>query len=358
MKGKTNKLTRTVLAIGVLSMVLSACLCVGSTYAWFNHSLGSENTIMIGTFRTVATAGLSEARSVTHLSAADTIFSAGSYDVSVRGVGNTPGYALIFLEAATSDFRKDVYYTPQLNGGTGYTYRIVLHEPTAIRVTPVWGRMEGNAPLEEDEIIWYGRPPVVEQPEEEQTQSVAPDQTGGVTATPPTESAETVTPNDSTQTAPPTDSTPTTPPTDSTSPTNPADGAESVPAIENVTAIPPADSMQTATASGSAQSNSVTGGTETTPAMGGTQSNPATSGTQTSTTTGSTDGASAGTPSASSAEMAAPTTGGADGMPTAGGADRTPAAGGATGTPAAGGADSAPATGGADSAPTTGSDPE
>ena len=309
MRKNANKWVRLMFGASALSMVLSVCLCVGSTYAWFQDSLGSKNTITIGTFRTVATVGLSEARSVTHLSAADTIFPAGSYDLSVRGVGNTPGYALIFLEAATSDFRKDSYYTPQLNGGTGYTYRIVLHEPTAIRVTPVWGRMEGDAPLKEDKIIWYGRPPVVEQPEEEQTQSAAPDQTGGVTATPPTESAETATPNDSTQTAPPADGTQTTPPTDSTSPTNPADGAESAPAIENVTAIPPADSMQTATASGSAQST------------------PATSGTQTSTTTGSTDNVSASTSSAGSVEMADPTTGGADSMPTAGGTDSVPTTG-------------------------------
>lgn len=336
MRKNASQSIRGLLALSVLGMVLSVCLCVSSTYAWFNHSLGSENTITIGTFRTVATAGLSEARSVTYLSAVDTIFPAGSYDVSVRGVGNTPGYALIFLEAATSDFRKDVYYTPQLNGGTGYTYRIVLHEPTAIRVTPVWGRMEGDAPLEEDKIIWYGRPPVVEQPKEEQTQSAAPDQTGGVTATPPTESAETVTPNDSTQTAPPADGTQTTPPTDITSSTPPADGVDSALTTGGATATPPTDGTQTttdagnvdsapsagsedtATASSSAQSNSVTGSTETTPAMGGTQ---------TSTTTGSTDNASASTSSAGSAETAAPTTGGADSMPTAGGTDSVPTTG-------------------------------
>lgn len=351
MRRKTNKLTRTVLAAGVLSMVLSVCLCVGSTYAWFNHSLGSENTITIGTFRTIATAGLSEARSVTHLSAADTIFPAGSYDLSVRGVGNTPGYALIFLEAATSDFRKDVYYTPQLNGGTEYTYRIVLHEPTAIRVTPVWGRMEGDAPLEEDKIIWYGRPPVVEQPEE-QTQSDAPDKTGGVSATPPTESEETVTPNDSAQTAPSADGTQTTPTTDSTPSTTPTDsadtttggagdvpsvgGADSTPTTGGTQTVtdagngdrtPSAGSEDTATASSSTQSNSVIGNTETAPATGGTQSTPATNGTQTSTTTGSKDGASVGTPSASSVEMAAPITGSADSVPTAGGADSAPTSG-------------------------------
>lgn len=283
MKRKTNKLNRTALAAGVLSMVLSVCLCVGSTYAWFNHSLGSENTITIGTFGTVATVGLSEARSSTPLSSADTIFPAGSYDLSVRGVGNTPGYALIFLEAATSDFRKDTYYTPQLNNGTGYTYRIVLHEPTAIRVTPVWGRMEGDAPLKEDKIIWYGRPPIVEQPEEEQTQSAAAEQSGGVSATPSTESPETVTPNDSTQTALT---------TDSTSTTIPADGAN--------TTIGGTDS---------AQSNYVTGSTEAAPATGATQ---------TSTTTGSTDGASASVPLATSADSTATTTGGAANAPATG----------------------------------------
>ncbi len=348
MKRKTNKL---VLAAGVLSMVLSACLCVGSTYAWFNHSLGSENTIKIGTFRTVATAGLSEAKSSTPLSSADTIFSPGSYDLSVRGVGDTPGYALIFLEAATSDFRKDVYYTPQLNGGTGYTYRIVLHEPTAICVTPVWGRMEGDAPLEEDKIIWYGRPPVVEQPEE-QAQSDAPDQTGGVTATPPTESAETVAPNDSTQTEQPTDGTQTTPTTDSTPSTTPTDsadtttggagnvpsvgGADSTPTTGGTQTVtdagngdrtPSAGSEDTATASGSEQSSSVTGSTETAPATGGTQRTPATNGTQTSTTTGSTGGASASMPPAPGAEWTAATTDGADSVPATDGAASAPTTG-------------------------------
>lgn len=343
MKGKTNKLTRTVLAIGVLSMVLSACLCVGSTYAWFNHSLGNENTIKIGSFGVRATAGLSEAKSSTPLSSADTILSPGSYDLSVRGVGDTPGYALIFLEAATSDFRKDAYYTPQMNGGTEYTYRIVLHEPTAIRVTPVWGRMEGDTPLKEDKIIWYGRPPVVEQPEEEQTQSAATEQTGGVTATPPTESAETVTPNDSTQTAPPTDSTPTTPPTDSTPTTIPADGAnttiggtDSVPSVGGADSTPATGGTQTvtdavngdntpsagnegaATASGSEQSSSVTGSTETAPATGGTQ---------TSTTTGSMDGVSTSIPPATRAESTAATTDSADSVPAIGGAASAPTTG-------------------------------
>ena len=109
-------------------------------------------------------------------------------------MGDTPGYALIFLEAATSDFCKDSYSTPQLNGGTGYTYRIVLHEPTAIRVTPVWGRMKGDAPLEEDKIIWYGRPPVVERTEEEQT--------GNVTDTPLAEGTQTALPADGVETTP------------------------------------------------------------------------------------------------------------------------------------------------------------
>ena len=305
MRKNANQRMRGVLAASALSMVLAACLGVGSTFAWFQDGLGSENTIKIGSFGVRATASLSEAKSATQLSSTDTVFSPGSYELSVRGVGDTPGYALIFLEASTSDFRKDSYYTPQLNGGTEYTYRIVLHEPTAIRVTPVWGRMEGDAPLKEDKIIWYGRPPVVKQPEEEQN--------GDVTAAPPTENAETVTPNNSTQTAPPADGTQTTPLADSTSPATPAEGAGTTPDEGKQTA-PPTDGAPTATPADDV--TTTTGGGEDTSTTGGTQ---------TSTSTGSTPPA-GGAESAVGSTPQTPATGSKESVPAAGETDGSPAA--------------------------------
>lgn len=192
MKRNANKWVRLLFGTSVASIALSVCLCVGSTFAWFQHSLSNESAIQIGTFNTRATISVAEskAKNATALSAADTILLPGAYDLSVRGTGNTPGYALIFLEAATSNFRKDVYYTPQLNNGTGYTYRIVLHEPTAIRVTSVWGAMEGDSPLKKDAVIWYGRPPVTKPAEEETAKTPSEEQTGGVTDAPLAESAQ------------------------------------------------------------------------------------------------------------------------------------------------------------------------
>ena len=196
MRRNANKWVRLLFGASVASIALSVCLCVGSTFAWFQHSLSNESTIQIGTFNVRATIGVAEskAKNATALSAADTILLPGAYDLSVRGTGNTPGYALIFLEAATSDFRKDAYYTPQLNNSTGYTYRIVLHEPTAVRVTPVWGKMEGDNPLKKDAIIWYGRPPVTKPPAEEETTVPSEEQTDNVTDTPLAENTQTVQP--------------------------------------------------------------------------------------------------------------------------------------------------------------------
>ena len=177
MNGKRNRTTRGILAVSVLSMALSVCMCVGTTFAWFEATVKNENVIAIGEFTTNATITSTQARSATRVSGTAQVFLPGSYDLTVRGVGNTPGYALIFLDATTSDFRSDAYYTKQLRGGSVCTYRIVLHEPTAIRVTPVWGNMEGENPLKEDTIIWYGRPPVVNKTEDDEAKQTGEENT-------------------------------------------------------------------------------------------------------------------------------------------------------------------------------------
>ena len=173
MRKKSNKQTGKILAASVLGMMLSVCVCVNSSFAWFVAGLENTNVIQIGWFEVEAQLVPVDGHGgPVELSCAAAPLPAGYYELRVRGKGNTPGYALIFLDAVVSDYPDDVRYTERLTGKE-YTYYLMLNEPADVWIEPVWAEMEGEAPLEQEDSILYGRPPqtteATEEPSEEQS---------------------------------------------------------------------------------------------------------------------------------------------------------------------------------------------
>ncbi|MBE6973781.1 MAG: hypothetical protein E7440_07960, partial [Ruminococcaceae bacterium] len=326
MNEKQSKTMRCLLGASVMGAALSVCLCVGSTFAWFQHTVSNENVIEIGTFGTNATMALTQTRSIAQVSSAATVFPPGFYDLSIRGVGNTPGYARIFLDAVNSDFRSDTYYTKQLSGKSAYTFQIMLHEPTAIRVVPVWGRMDGESPLDEEEIIWYGRPPIVEKPKEDESQ-----QENDAEVIPPAEGTDSAPTPGNGEGTPPADDGESTPPTGSGDSTPPASGGESTPSTGGGDSTP---------STGNGDNTPPASGGESTPSTGGGDSTPSIS-------------VGESTPPASGGEST-PSTGGGDSTPSTGNGDNTPPTGSGESTPSTSSGDSTPPTGSGESTPSTG----
>lgn len=373
MRRKTNQLTHVMLVAGVLSMVLSISLCVGSSLAWFEHTLKVENELEIGFFDATAIVGLSKTRSVEQLSSRDTILPTGAYQLSVHGVGNTSGCVLISLNATQSDTPAVVYRTRQLSGGVICTYEFVLNEETAVSVDPVWGRTRQGTLLEDGACLTYGALPPAEEPQEnEQTASTDAEQIDSTETAPPTGSIDTAT-GDTTATGnrdntPSTDGTQTTPSTDSTQTTTPAEtdttpttgsgentpstgGGEDTPTNGGEENTPTTDNAENMPATGGEENTPGAGGEEATPPADGTQSTPPADSTPTTTPADSTD------TTTGSGEIT-PATGGGGSTPATDGGEGTPTTGNGDSTPSAGSGDSAPPTSSADGAPTTGADPE
>ncbi len=261
MNKKTNKHTRSAVAAGLLGVALAVSLGVGSSFAWFNDTVGSDSTITIGTFGTNVSVVSTMARSgPIGLSGKATVLPAGFYGLVVRGQGNTVGYARIFFDAQQSDTPTEVLATQLLTGGTTYTYNIMLHEPTAVSIVSVWDD-EGDARAQEDGyMLNYGRPPMPESTEEEpseegaETDSVTGD-TSGEPTTGGTDSASS-------------DSTSSTPPSGDTGNASPSGDTGNTPSSGDT------GSTSNTPSSGSTGSASSSGDTGGTPSSGDTSSTP------------------------------------------------------------------------------------
>ena len=161
---------KSLLAASVASMALSVCLCVGTTCAWFQDTLKNPGTIQIGYFLVDTTAVLGQTRSASQVSSSGTVLPQGFYQLTVKGLGNTSGFAKIVLSANVSGDPTAVYTTPLMRGGTAYTYELMLNEQTTVRVGSVWAAAAPESALENGERITYGRPPAPPPSEEEEVE--------------------------------------------------------------------------------------------------------------------------------------------------------------------------------------------
>lgn len=200
------KQLRRALAASALSLLFSCGCLVGTTLAWFQHSVSAPYTLEIGNFSVGGYMSHGVTGERTQLTSSACVLPMGAYTLTVQAGGNSYGYCVVSLTSQESGTAREVYCTAQLRSGETQRFTIHLNESTALSIRSVWGKLAEGAPvLETDRVLIYGRPPVVpEQKTEDSPAESAPTETTLTEVAPAENAPEETSPEESTpvETAP------------------------------------------------------------------------------------------------------------------------------------------------------------